>query len=282
MMNKNRSVVIFLAPLFTAILSLTLFMVAVERGWMGPPQGVGNDFCEVSDGLIKQPANTWSNLGFVTAGLVMAWLMWKGAFAENKNAFTQTTFTPIFFSSLVILLGPCSMAMHATLTHIGGAFDLLSMFLISAFLMAYALQRFFGWKPLYFTVVFVLVVAASEWAGSYPHQLGLISGRTAFAFFISVAAAFELLNFFVRKLHHEIKWIVYGQVSFGLALVFWNLGKTNAGFCDPHSLLQGHAAWHLLDALSLFFFFRFYVSERFVGGRSPLPLRDRRDSVAAG
>ncbi len=115
-MNKNRNMVIFLAPLFTAILSLTLFMLAVVRGWMGAPQGVGSDFCEVSDGLIKQPANTWSNLGFVTAGLVMAWLMWKGAFAENKNAFTQTSFTPIFFPSLVILLGPCSMAMHATLT----------------------------------------------------------------------------------------------------------------------------------------------------------------------
>jgi hypothetical protein len=264
-MNKSRNILIFLVPLFTAILSLAIFMLAVERGWMGPPQGVGSDFCEVSDGLIKQPANTWSNLGFVTSGLVMAWLMWKGAFAENKNAFTQTTFTPIFFSALVILLGPCSMAMHATLTHVGGAFDLLSMFLISAFLMAYALQRFFGWPPLFFTAVFVAVVAACEWAGSFPHQLHLITGRTAFGLFITVAAIFELLNFFVRKLRHEIKWVFYGQAAFWLALVFWNLGKTNSGFCHPHSLLQGHAAWHLLDALSLFFLFRFYASEQRAG-----------------
>jgi hypothetical protein len=277
-MNKNRNKLIFLAPLFTAILSLTLFMLAVMRGWMGTPQGVGSDFCEVSDGLIKQPANTWSDLGFVTAGLVMAWLMWRGAFAEKKNAFTQTTFTPIFFSSLVVLLGPCSMAMHATLTHIGGAFDLLSMFLISAFLMAYAVQRFFDWKPLYFTAVFVFVIVASEWAGSgnYRHYFHLISGRTAFALFISVAGIFELLNFFVRKLQHEIKWIVYSQVSFWLALVFWNLGKTNSGYCDPHLLLQGHAAWHLLDALSLFFLFRFYVSEKCLGGNG------RRSSSVPG
>jgi hypothetical protein len=31
----------------------------------------------------------------------------------------------------------------------------------------------------------------------------------------------------------------------------WWLGRTGGPLCDPDSLLQGHAAWHLLTAISL-------------------------------
>ncbi|MGI8966282.1 MAG: ceramidase domain-containing protein, partial [Limisphaerales bacterium] len=130
-------------PLSVAIISFTFFILATANGWMGPPYGkIGRGFCESSDGWIKQPVNTWSNLGFVAAGLAIAWLMRRGTFLKNHNAFTQSSFTPIFFSSLVILAGPCSMAMHATLSRIGSALDLLSMFSIVALLMAYSMRRF--------------------------------------------------------------------------------------------------------------------------------------------
>jgi hypothetical protein len=45
-----------------------------------------------------------------------------------------------------------------------------------------------------------------------------------------------------------------------VASVIWNASQH--GLCDPHSLLQGHAAWHLLCAVSAYFLFRFYASER--------------------
>ncbi|MEO7298486.1 MAG: ceramidase domain-containing protein [Verrucomicrobiota bacterium] len=261
-MKKCRNKSILLIPVCVAVISFTLFVLGVWNGWLGLPYGkIGRGFCEASDGLIKQPVNTWSNFGFIAAGLAIAWLMWKNAFSENRNTFTLTSFTPIFFSSLVILVGPCSMAMHATLSRVGGALDMFSMFLICGFLMAYSLQRFFGWKPLYFTIVFVLVTAVGEWAATYRHHFHLISGRNAFLFFIAVTVIFETLNSFVRKLKHEIKWLIYGLLTFLVALTFWNLWKTNSPLCNPHSLMQGHAVWHLLDALSLFFLFRFYVSE---------------------
>jgi hypothetical protein len=31
----------------------------------------------------------------------------------------------------------------------------------------------------------------------------------------------------------------------------WWLGRTQSPWCDPDSLLQGHAAWHLLGATAL-------------------------------
>jgi len=269
-MHQTRSYLLFVIPLLIAIGSFSFFMLAIWYGWMGPPQGVGAGFCEASDGWIKQPANTWSNFGFITAGLVIGWMMMRGAFHKNDNAFTRSNFTPIFFASLTVLLGPGSMAMHATLTPIGGDLDMLSMYLICAFMTAYSLQRFFNWKPLHFTIVFFAVIALCEWAGTYQDYIPVIeyAGNAAFAFFIILAIIFEGLITYVRKTEIEVKWGIYGLISIISAFIIWNLWKNDSPLCDPHSLIQGHAIWHLLDAVAVFFLFKFYASEH-----SPKPTK---------
>ena len=40
----------------------------------------------------------------------------------------------------------------------------------------------------------------------------------------------------------------------------WNLSKNGTPLCDPHSLLQGHAAWHLLCAVSAYCLYRYWAS----------------------
>ena len=58
----------------TAVVSLALVLAAARWGWLGPDVGRGDGFCEAArPGWIRQPANTWSNLGFVIAGLAIAW-----------------------------------------------------------------------------------------------------------------------------------------------------------------------------------------------------------------
>ena len=58
----------------TAVVSCGLLAVAVGRGWLGPDVGRGANFCEAARaGFVRQPANTFSNVGFVTAGLLIAW-----------------------------------------------------------------------------------------------------------------------------------------------------------------------------------------------------------------
>ena len=254
---------LFRIPLFVAISSLSAFFVAIWFGLFGPPQGVGAHFCEQSDGWIKQPANTWSNFGFVLAGLTMAWQMSLGQFHHASNYFTRTQFTPIFFSSLTILLGPGSMAMHATLTRIGGALDLLSMYLICAFLSAYGIKRFFNIGNSAFTILFFFIIAVCEWAGMYKQPVPIFHhlGNVAFAIFIVLGITFEFLNTFVRKFLHQRKWGYYCLASFLAAFSIWNMCPNGSPLCDPHSIIQGHAIWHLLDALAVYFLFRFYVSE---------------------
>jgi len=44
-----------------------------------------------------------------------------------------------------------------------------------------------------------------------------------------------------------------------VAFAIWNASK--AWLCQPHSLVQGHAIWHLLGAVSAYFLYRYYASE---------------------
>ena len=51
------------------------------------------------------------------------------------------------------------------------------------------------------------------------------------------------------------------SLSIILAFVIWNVSLTGCPLCDPYSVIQGHAVWHLLCAVSLYCLFRYYVSE---------------------
>src|SRR6478609_5196659 len=89
----------------TALLSTGLLVLAVGAGWLGADVGRGANFCEAArDGWVKQPANSFSNVGFIVAGLVIAWH--AGRTTLNGLA------TP--YACVVVLLGPASAAMHAT------------------------------------------------------------------------------------------------------------------------------------------------------------------------
>jgi hypothetical protein len=255
---------IFLITLMVAIISMAAFFLVLYNGWLGEFIGVGDEFCErMHPGLIKQPANTWSNLAFVFTGLFMAWSLAAGKFSVNHNTLTQSRFYAIFFSCLTVLLGPGSMALHATGTDIGGFCDMLSMYLIASFTLAYASRRLFMLNPWHFILIFSVVLISCIWADGRRdiHIIFGFFGDTAFAFYIGLTILFEILNILVRKLHHVAWW---AWISFGtlmLSFFIWGMSLTGNSWCDPDSWIQGHAVWHILDALSIYFLFRYYVSE---------------------
>lgn len=61
-----------------------------------------------------------------------------------------------------------------------------------------------------------------------------------------------------------LPWFPIGMVAFLGAFYIWSLGKDGTSFCRPDSLLQGHAAWHILCALATFAFFIFLRTQRTV------------------
>ena len=259
--TKPTSKLVFYIPLFTAIFTLMLLGLAVLNGWLGQAAHVGAGFGEASrPGLIKQPVNTFSNFGFVLAGLLIGWRLMRGTYSHNLNPLTQSIFYPAFFASLVVYLGPGSMAMHATETHLGGRLDMLSMYLVAAFLTAYAMQRFFRLGWIAFSILFVAVVVTCVYVQDLPYSMPLVGhpGSFFFGVFIAVGTVFETLNSFVRKRNHDWKW---GGLSLGfllLAFLIWNFSGHHA---PSHSLVQEHGIWHLLCAVSTYCLFRYYVSE---------------------
>ena len=201
---------IFVTALCFAVFVNALFFVALINHWFGYHVEEVTEFCEAArPGLIKEPANTFSNIGFIVAGLYMAWQMASGRFDAFKNSFTKQNFYAIFYSCVVIFLGPGSMAKHATKTGLGGFF-----------------------------------------------------GNAVFAFYLLLGIVFEFLNIYVRNLEHDYRWAYFSLASLIGAFFVWNLSRSDGGWCNPYSLFQGHAVWHLGDALGAYFLFRFYVSEK--------------------
>ena len=104
----------FYIPLAVAIISTTVVVLGLFNYWFGMPRSETMWFCErVRPGFVKQPANTWSNFGFIIAGVYIGWLSYKNRFTA-KNLMTASVFYPIFFACIVVFLGPGSIAMHGS------------------------------------------------------------------------------------------------------------------------------------------------------------------------
>ncbi len=108
-----------------------------------------------------------------------------------------------------------------------------------------------------------------------------MSGNLAFGVLLVAAVVMEIL-LWRRAEGTRTDWR-FGAASVGamvVAFVIWNLAQ--GPWCDPHSLLQGHAAWHLLGAVAAYLLFRLYASERVTNelrsvavGSQSLPSVDR-------
>jgi hypothetical protein len=237
--------------------STALLALAVAEGWLGQDVGRGAEFCErARDGALLQPANTLSNLGFVVAGLMIA------ARADRQRAghvMSETVAT--VYACVVVLLGPGSAAMHATQSAWGGHLDMLSMYLVAGFAAAWAWVRWARRGTAAFVTAYAGCVLACElvgrWAGPVP--VVLHAGNLAFGGLLVVAAVLETVLWRRGETTRVFRHGVVALAAMLVAFAVWLL--TNAGWCDPDSLLQGHAAWHLLCAVAAYWLYRLYASE---------------------
>lgn len=253
------------AALTTATVSIGLLALAVRFGWLGADVGRGANFCEAArDGWVKQPANTLSNLGFVIAGLAIGW---RAGFPERQGD-TLPRFPGLAtgYACLVVLLGPASAAMHATQSSLGGLLDLTSMYLVASFAASYAVTRWRRRDSMFFWQVFLLLVAACELVGLWDREVPVvhIAGNAAFALLLVVAVVVETMLWRGGRARPDLRYGAAALTSMLVAFTIWNLSQH--GWCDPDSLVQGHAAWHLLGAVAAYLLFRLYASERTVTG----------------
>ena len=58
------------------------------------------------------------------------------------------------------------------------------------------------------------------------------------------------------------KWFFLGMASYLAAFSIWLTGVPDNDNCVPDSLIQAHGIWHLLTAISTYFFFLHYRSAK--------------------
>ncbi len=201
-------------------------------------------FCERSlCEWIRQPANTWSNLSYILIGL---WLIYQA----RKQKTPQTSLLGVY----AIVLGIMSAFYHASGTFIGEVLDFSSMFLLSSFCLSSSLSRFYGWDYKSLRIVSVATVAVSACLLVLFQSIGV----ELFATQLFATLIFEFLIYRKKEIQTVYKPLVSFIVCFSLAYIVWQLDHKHIVCYPDFHWINGHAIWHILTAVGIYFIFKYY------------------------
>lgn len=213
------------------------------------------DFCEANVcGWVVEPANTYSCAAYVVVG---AWVLHLCRRERAPNL------VPIGVTA--ILVGVLSAVYHASRIFETEFLDIFSMYTFSTYALVVTIHRKYGTAPRRLRWLYVALVAASLALLLVVRPIGvfLFGGQ------VVLGLAIELSIWRAdRALGSRID---YGPMKrllgfFVAALVVWIPDQTRL-FCLPDEhLLQGHAAWHVLNSTCFYFLYRFYRQFDFGGG----------------
>ena len=287
------------------LLASTTNFLSVEPGYA---IGEVSRWCErISGGYFREPANALSNLGFISTGLLMFWIL----ASEKKikgSRFHGPTITALTYATAAVWLGPGSLLMHGTHTAWGQWADWLSMIMWISIPWLVNIFTIKNWEESLFLKTYLFIVGIygilSWFLGTglgvnfnfwflsialwiitevlqsfYSPMVRYLSGFVG----VAVMAVFGIFPndiiqeltkywwiilfwipaFFINQKHQSNKryfpWYWLGIAFYMTAFVIWLQGYPNQPLCNPDSLIQPHAIWHILSScatLSFFFFFR--------------------------
>ena len=192
---------------------------------------------------IREPANTFSNTAYVIVGILIL---------INARKFSYPHLRMLGW--FTILLGIMSAFYHATSSFFGEVLDYSSMFLISAYVLVANLSRLLIWSPRKVAINAIILFTISV--------IGLVQFRTVGAvfFFFQITAA-VIVEVVLRKRSVPKPDQRNMFTSLGLLLFAWAIWSldTYRIVCDPtNHFINGHAIWHVLTAISIWFLFKFY------------------------
>ena len=256
------------ATILVLAIGTGLCVVLAAMGWPGAPNHClleGDCYCEAPrPGPIAQPANTWSLLGFGIAGIWVAWRSGRDR-ASARSPFLRGRLYPGLYASALAFMGPGAALFHASLTDWGGAVDVLSMLGWVCFLLYYNLTSLYGWSQSRFLTAYVATIAIAI----TPRLLFGPAGVPLFALLLLAWFATEALigrpagTLGIRQPVERRRRYFWAFIAINLLALFtWTGSHAGGWLCDPSSLLQGHALWHVLNAAAAALLYPYLRSER--------------------
>jgi len=223
-------------------------------------------FCEpVRDGVIRQPVNTWSNLAFVLVGLMVIGVGSRdlvrssGRAGGASNPIRTQPVSPMVYGVAAISIGLCSMLYHSSMAFAGQAIDVLSMYLMTGFMVLYNVSRLRRMDDRVFLACYVVMNVSLGYASiQWP-----ILRRYIFVALMVAALVSEAVVCWRRRPKANVAFLYGALVSLVGACTMWILDVTRI-VCAPDSWFQGHAMWHVLMAAVIGFIYLYYCSD--VGG----------------
>jgi len=196
------------------------------------------DWCEPTVcSYINEPANTWSNLGFLIAGLLIV--------KKLQNLITTA------FGWIVIVMGLFSAIYHATNNYLSQHLDFLGMALMTSYLLAFAVVRLRSqlqerWTWYWFFVSLNLGTLLFLGILKWPVQLLLALNAIPIVIL-------ELILFFRRSSRLKMTYFWLSIVLLVIAQVSAQIDLKRV-YCQPESLFfHGHVLWHILCAVAMYF-----------------------------
>lgn len=194
--------------------------------------------------VVVEPANTWSNLAYVVAGLALLWL---GARRGER--------TLRVFGAAQIAVGLCSLVYHMSFSGVLQVLDFLGMYVFTNLLIGLNLVRLGVLSPRRFvpvyaaSVITLTVLTVALRFTPFPIQ-GIV-----FVAIVAVVAT-ELR----QRSHAGVDRRLFAAALATLVVAAgFSAADVTGVFCDPNDhVVQGHAIWHVLGAVSLVFAALYY------------------------
>jgi len=204
------------------------------------------EFCEESlCGWIRQPGNTWSNVGFLLVGFAILYRARREDVVHLKG-----------LGYIAIATGLGSAFFHASETLVGRFLDWAPMYLGTSFMLAVNVRRLSGWSRKVIRLVF--------WANFLVGMVLMVpeSLRHPTVYYIAESTfccvLLEAVLFIKYRKTTDYRWFVRYWGVFLIAYALWTLDVRKM-LCHPSNhWISGHAAWHLLDAVAMYFLFEYY------------------------
>lgn len=264
-----------LRPAALATLALLLLWGALDATltaavWSGmtiSQSALRVEYCEFNHPyrLFHQPVNTYSNLAYFFFGALIL-LMARRDGQNGQNPAHRSSDRLAGFPLLSVLMGSCfvylslgSAFFHASLTYVGQRVDmnatysiLLTLLVITLYHIAHRVRLSAAQQRLVVLGLLVLIGLFIPLAIRVPSS-GLVP---ALILLLNVGM---LIHYVQQQNQRSLGLVGLGFVLIGTAIYLRTRDVQKVG-CDPYSLLQGHALWHVLTATSSFcsyYFFRF-------------------------